>query len=140
MEKEKIRKIWKRVLIIVVLLAALFIMSFGWILAIGATQQLSERRMERESSVYYMLGKGCSQSYEMSEEKLKKEVEFNINCCVSKKRLKQIISEISGYKVKELTEYNSKDSLNEEEIKEKNKSEKCLIVTDRIEKIVNDLK
>lgn len=136
MQSEKMKKIGKWGIIIISCLIIVFFV--GWLIW-GAMLMMTERRTERESSVYFIFGKGCNHYYNAPGEELKKRIEGELRS-ISKRRFKEIIEEVNEYGLNDLEKYNSKKSLTKEETDDKNDIEKCLIVKKRALKVINDLK
>jgi hypothetical protein len=119
---------------------AIILVMLGF-LAIGAMSKYGNEKYSREQrSVPYMLGKGWQKAYDSSESELTKEIREEIDCCISIKKFKIFLIKQREYSVEDLAKYNSKNFLTEEENKEKNKEEEYLVLLDRIEKILSDLK
>jgi hypothetical protein len=136
MKLEKIKKIGKWTAIIAgALITLLFIVGVTWVAMSIRTEQGSKN----ESGVYYIFGKGCRDSYNASEEELKKMIESELES-VNKRRFKEMMVEFSEYNLKDLAKYNSKNSLTPEDVEDKNRIEKCLITKNRALHILNDLK
>lgn len=108
-------------------------------LSIGAMEQMSERRSERESSIYFMFSKGCGHYYDFNTNSLTENIRLELKS-VSKKRFREIIKEVRKYDLKDLDKYNSETSLAEEEVKDREYIKKCLILEERSLEIINDLK
>lgn len=137
----QLKKIGKWILIIIAIICGLVVLGLVGAISLGVMSKYGNTKyVQEQRSIPYMLGKGCDDRYNVSEEELKKEIESEIDCCVSKKKFMKFLLEQREYSFGDLARYNSKNSLTEKDVEGKIKEERCLILLDRIEQIINDLK